>query len=195
MFDKIICLNQKSRPDRWKQAQSEFKRVGISADRFEAIEDSTPWKSFCMSQHAIIRQIAMYGYDSTLVLEDDVQFHRFKSLQFYMSQLPDDWDLFYLGANVREENPEKVSTNIRRLRNAWTTHAIAYKLKAAKHIAQQYHPDNGMYDDWLAREILPVMNCYICAPMVAYQRPVYSDLWGTDADYTGAFVDADRRMR
>ena len=37
-FDKIICINLDKRPDRWREVQSQFKKAGISVQRFSAID-------------------------------------------------------------------------------------------------------------------------------------------------------------
>ncbi len=42
-FDKIFCINLDSRPDRWKQVQKEFDKVGIldRVERFSALTGKT----------------------------------------------------------------------------------------------------------------------------------------------------------
>lgn len=195
-FDAIYCLNQADRPDRWELAEAEFKRVGIEVQRFYSIPDKAPYLSFCLSQKAIIEDIAKRELQTALVLEDDCIFSNFENLDNYMAQLPKNWDIFYLGANVTDSKPKRISDNIFKIRHAWTSHAIAYKLGAVKMINQEYSPQvHGMYDDWLSRNILPKLNAFVCIPMIARQRAGYSDLWGKWADYTGAFDHQDNTIK
>ena len=37
-FDKIICINLDRRPDRWREAQEQFKKAGITVERFSAVD-------------------------------------------------------------------------------------------------------------------------------------------------------------
>jgi hypothetical protein len=194
IFDRILCLNQPEREDRRQQAAEEFERVGLLVDWFYSIPDAEPWLSFCLSQRGMIELVT--NCDKVLLLEDDVIFRDFETLPDVMAQLPEDWDILYLGANVLDENPERHSTNLWRIRAAWTSHAIAYQGPILREIARRYDPYTcGMYDDWLKREILPICRAYVCSPMLAYQRPGHSDLWGKWADYTGAFEHGNERMK
>lgn len=195
IFDAIYCLNQSSRPDRWEQAQDEFNRVGIDPIRFYSVLNKEPWKSFCISQKLLIETIIQKGHNITLCLEDDVIFKNYDKLQEYTNDLPNDWDILYLGANITDPNPVQAGKNILKIRSAWTTHAICYNRKVLDSI-NKYNPDvHGMYDDWLSREVLPNVNAYCVKPMIAWQRPGYSDLWGKEVDYTGAFQEQSKKIR
>ena len=190
---RTLCLTQPEREDRWKLARQEFDRVGIDAEPFYSIPDRTPYISFCLSQKAILDEIASGADQSVLVLEDDAIFTDFKRLGAI--QLPGGWDCLYLGANVREAAPQRVTGDLFRLRSAWMSHAILYSRDLARVISQNYKPlEDGMYDDWLSREVLPKYNCFLMAPMIAWQRPGKSDLWGIETDYTGAFDAINERL-
>jgi hypothetical protein len=188
MFSKVLFLTQAERPDRTKQCQDELKRVGLKAEPYYAISADNPFKSFCLSQKSMVDSITS---DGALLLEDDVVFKNLNNLQNVINELPEDFDLLYLGANVTDPHPEYVSPLLRRIRSAWTTHAIVYSLKAAKYISENYvdWETSGMYDDWLSREFLPKKKCYICCPMIAIQRPVYSDMWQRQCSYGWDSID------
>ncbi len=184
-FDSIVYLNQEERKDRLLDCQSELSRVGITADPFYSIKAEQPYLSFCLSQKAMLSSLLQKKGNKFLALEDDVKFQNLDHLAEALSELPQDWDMVYLGANVTDEKPERYSNHLRRIRSAWTTHAVAYTRKAIEEIVEKYNSweANGMFDDWLSREFLPKHNCYIVAPMVAWQRPVFSDLWGNHVSY------------
>jgi GR25 family glycosyltransferase involved in LPS biosynthesis len=141
------------------------------------------------------------GKPVLLALEDDVIFRGDEGLQGALSELPADWDMLFLGANITEgvtgileRPPVRVSDRLFRVRAAWTTHAVAYTREAAKRVACAYD-GVSMYDAWLSETMLPKLNAYLVNPMVAYQRPGISDLWGTETDYTGAFEKGNQIMK
>ena len=185
MFDKVLYLNQAERTDRLKDCKDELSRVGLIAQPFYSIKAEQPFQSFCLSQVGMLNEFLQSGGNRFLALEDDVIFKDYGNLETALSELPEDWDIVYLGANVTEEKPEYYSKHLRRVRSAWTTHAIGYTRKAIEKILAKYvdWETSGMYDDWLSREFLPNNNCYIIAPMIAWQRPVYSNLWNREVSY------------
>lgn len=193
-FDKVYCLNQAERPDRWMQAEEEFLRIGLTVERFESIKADQPFHSFCISQHAMLKQFLSTDGNTLLTLEDDVIFKSLDHFDQALIELPDNWDVLYLGANDRGVTPQKYSKHLCRIKLAWTTHAVAYSRKMVEFIVNNYPVQTfAMYDDWLSNR-LPDHQCFIINPPVAHQRPGQSDLWGTFADYTGCFEDVERRM-
>lgn len=195
-FDKIIVLNQKERTDRWSLLEDELKRVGISTyEQFYSVPADQPYKSFCISQWAMLNKFLESDGNYLLTLEDDVLFKNVDHFGEAMLQLPYNWDILYLGANIRGRRPDYHSMNLRKIHIAYTTHAIAYSRKMVVYIVNSYNPYNfEMYDSWLSDNVLGKYNCYVVNPMVAFQRPVFSDLWGVYADYTSCFEDGNKMM-
>lgn len=198
-FDKIYCLNQLSRPDRWQQALDEFlKHNIIEVEQFLCITADQPFQSFCLSQYAMLKKFLASDKNNLLILEDDVIIHEHSHLDEAIKELPHDWDILYLGANLFGQGgwpiPQKFSNHLSRIKHAWTSHAIAYNRKAAQYIVNHYPVETyAMYDNWLSENVLEKLNCFITNPMCAWQRPVKSDLWGIEVDYTGAF-DAGNKL-
>ena len=189
-FNKVVCLNQKERPDRWQQFEVEAKRIGLVADRFFSVSHENPFQSFCYSQLDIITLNQHEG--SVLTLEDDVIFKSLSHFDEAFSELPEDWDILYLGANVMNHLPH--SKHLRRVLSAWTTHAIAYRSRVMQMIATQYKgwEVHGMYDDWLSREIIPNCKAYVISPMCAWQRDGRSDMWGSWTSY--GWMEMEKRL-
>lgn len=203
IFDIKMCLNQASRPDRWNQAESEFSRVGLTGvRRFLSLPADTPAHSFCLSQYAMLKAFLNTGKKTLLALEDDVIFQDLNPLAAAIYELPANWDILYLGANItdgvfgiKENRPVKYSDHLWSVKRAWMSHAIAYTRPVVETIVMHYPVAKfEMYDDWLSRNILEHYNCFVVNPMVAWQRPGKSDLWGTQSDYTGAFLEGNKIM-
>lgn len=196
-FDSVKILNQASRPDRWDLAEQEFQRIGLSTyQKFLSVPADQPYKSFCISQWAMLNSFLESEGGYLLTLEDDVIFKNIDHLGEALMELPDNWDLLYLGANIRGQRPDRHSKHLGRIRIAYTTHAIAYSRKMVEYIVGNYNPYNyEMYDSWLSDNVLGKFRCFIVNPMVAFQRPgIHSDLWGIVTDYTSCFEDGNKMM-
>lgn len=204
-----MCLTQESRPDRWKQAKDEFNRVGLRVDKWLAMNgpDVSSFDSFNLSQYCMVQDIANSG-EPGLIFEDDVVFKDTDPLMEALIDLPINWDMLYLGANLFDPcaGPGRpgtaviplagMSRYILRINAAWTTHAYGMTSKMASYITQNFKPGkDGMIDDWLAREVHAKFNCFIVNPMVCWQRPGFSDLWGNATDYEQCFEAGNRKMR
>lgn len=181
-----------STPLRRKQFEVEASRVGLVGGFFYALpgdekydDNCKRFDSFCKSQLQIVKDFLNSGKKTLLSLEDDCIFDDCYVLSEAISQLPDDWDILYLGANITDPFPERINKNLFKIKAAWTTHAIGYNRKVCEFIADNYvgWEANGMYDDWLSRIVLPKFNCYVVSPMIATQRDGYSALWDKEVSY------------
>lgn len=139
-----------------------------------------------------------------LTFEDDVIFQDLQHFEAACSELPAEWDMVYLGANItdmvfgiKEYPPVRYSEHLYQVKRAWTTHAVGYSRKMADIIVRHYPVQEfNMFDNWLNENILPHYKCFLINPMVAWQRPGISDLWGgVDTDYTGAFEWGNKFMK
>ena len=198
-FDRRVCLTTVA--DEWEIGKREFERVGLEVERFQSIPDIGPHQSFSKSEREILCQFWLEETPRTLLhLEDDCIFRDLGHVEQALSELPEDWDIFYLGANLicwgnSEPPPERHSEHLFRVRAAWTTHAIAYNQKCVFEIlARQPALSEQMFDQYLGGR-LPEFNAYCVAPMVAYQRPRFSSIWNREDDYTPIFEASDARLR
>lgn len=198
-FHRIICLSNDD--SEYALARAEFTRVGLSPVKFPAVKEIGPHQSFSHSERNILLEFLFDSDSNTLLhLEDDVVFRDLDHLSQAISELPDDWDILYLGANLicwnnGEPNPERYSDHLFRVRAAWTTHAIAYHKRCVRRILEgQPSFDAQMWDNYLSQR-LPELNAYVIAPMVAYQRPRYSTIWQRETDYDEVFELSEGRLR
>jgi hypothetical protein len=199
-FDIVVCLTQKKRFDRQMVFQDECERNGIISDIFYSIDDNNPHISFCKSQIAMLREFLETGKETLLTLEDDVQFRDLDKFEQVTKELPEDWTMFYLGANAKpyaEFTPaEYYSEHLRIIRSAFCTHAVGYKRSLVAEIVEKYERIDGqLFDTWLDIYILRTRDVYISVPMLAVQRPVRSDLWGTVVDYTDIWTGSNDYLK
>ena len=73
-IDKIVYINLDKRPDRKKEIEHELAIMGLSGERFSAIEHKRGMIGCGMSHLAVLKQAKAKGYNNILVLEDDFHF-------------------------------------------------------------------------------------------------------------------------
>lgn len=177
---KTKVINLARRTDRWETVIPEINRFGITEiERFDAFEGG--YMGFNKSVH-----FALEGESELLLLEDDVLFINeatYEKLLEYKAELPNDWDLLYLGANLKSAIM-KFNGHLYRLRDAWTSHAILYSDKGAKWCFENFNHEEGIiYDEWLRTVAQEQLQCFITYPMMAIQADGMSDIWGANTVY------------
>ena len=171
----------------------QFKKIGLTdIERVSAITGDNRILSFNKSVYKAIQ--AASGQD-LLLFEDDVSFDG----MFELPELPEHFMTLHLGCNIigsdinRWKMPEYYNEKISILHNCWQSHATLYSkecidfiLKEFKFVTDEYEKDGCIiFDEWLRLNVLPIGRSYVMRPMVAYQRPRYSEIWNRQADYTG----------
>lgn len=199
-FHRRVCLTTLA--EEWVIGSLEFARVNLEVERFQSIPDIGPHQSFSKSEREILCQFWLEEKPQTLLhLEDDCIFRDLAHLEPALYELPTDWDVVYLGANLicdgNVPQPERYSEHLFRVKGAWTTHAVGYSRKAARFLLERQPGfSECMFDNWLSTQ-LAELNAYCIAPMVAYQRPRVSSIWQKDTidDYTPIFEASEVRLR
>lgn len=197
-FDKRVCLTTLA--EEWAIGAQEFARVGLEVERFQSLPDIGPHQSFSKSEREILCQFWLEEKKTLLHVEDDCIFRDLDHLESALRELPEDWDILYLGANLvcwnnGEPQPERYSEHLFRVKAAWTTHAIAYNRKCVHEIlTKQPMFSECMFDQYLSNR-LHEFNAYCVAPMVAYQRPRWSSIWQRADDYTPIFEASELRLK
>ena len=175
---KVKVINLDKRTGRLETVTDEIHRFGIeSFERFSAIEGG--YMGFNKSMH-----YALENESEILLLEDDCVFSgSITDLIAAKSQLPNDWDLLYLGANVKSQQ-KRYSENLFHLTDAWTSHAILYSDKGARWCFEHFpFEDTMIYDEWLRTVAQQQLRCFIVKPMLAIQADGWSDIWGANTTY------------
>lgn len=191
----FYCINLRPNEQRWRDSVTQFLSVGIPWVSREVKDEpdevtGNRWIGFNHSHYDTIKK----GYETGQVFcifEDDIMFDRnYKNLESSFDQLPEDFDLLYLGANIVGSDvtvwdmPLPYSSHLAILRNSWQTHAIVYSQKGAKYVLDNFDPNTfPVLDEWIRVNMMPSGRVYIANPMACYQRPVWSDLWKVDAHY------------
>lgn len=225
-FDKIFCINLNRRPDRWQICLDEFAKFNITKfERFAAVDDPINGNRGCTASHkALLDLIIKNGWKRTLVLEDDFKiveedFH--KKFEEMLPEVPEDWDMLYLGGHYAEPPIKRVNPHVIKHGRMFTTSSYGITLKMAKILS------DGIYEvsRWLAvsntecifkmkpqdvpeyllkmnlnpigpidaiyGQFHPIHNCYIFHPRLMVQRESYSDLQERVMDNEPCMMDTN----
>jgi GR25 family glycosyltransferase involved in LPS biosynthesis len=179
-FPKPVLINLDTRQDRLEKFDAQAKELGIEYTRLPAITATDPILG-CKLSH--IAALTMYDSDVVFVFEDDSAFvEDFSSrLVTAMENLPDDWDMAYLGANLVDTY--EVNHYWHKSRRCCSTHAYAVKKKALPVLLESAKNYEG-HIDMAFSLVHPQLNVYLARPTLVYQSPGYSDLQGESVDYS-----------
>lgn len=132
----------------------------------------------------MIGDTADAGTNTLLIVEDDLiltpEFE--ETATAALAQLPDDWDMFYFGANHTGHWTRDVDKNLLRCFGSACTHMVAFRHTIYDDVLA-LPPDRTI--DWnIGHRLHQKYNCYACWPSVALQKPGYSLLWKQRVDYS-----------
>jgi len=185
-FDKVVVINLDRRTDRMEKLVPQLERLGIEYERHSAVDGNelgiNPIFAGTMSHVEVLKK---YKEQKVLVLEDDAQFvddfnEKFEEV---MQTLPNNWDIFYLGALLPKDTGKVLPVNQHWTRQVMTTGSQAYCISPVR---MQHFIENldgyEWYIDIGLRVFAENYNPYIAQPNLVTQFPSYSDLRGKDVN-------------
>lgn len=183
------CINLPERTERWQQVSAEFKRVGIeNIIKFDAIRIA-PGFNGCRESHLAILEKCR-GLKRFTIFEDDVQFCDDPMYVLFEAekQLPPDWDMLYLGANLMQPI-DRYSNNLCRLKNAYCTHAMIFNNPELPDFILSHREGMRKIDVFYQSDVQDKFNCFITYPMIATQADSYSDIINRQTFYSKSMID------
>lgn len=197
-FDKIFVINLASRPDRWEHVLAQMAVLGIEKfERFEAYQKPIDHHGFpngnlgCTSSHrALYEIIAYHGWKRVLILEDDFAYcvdDPQKTFQRMIGEVPENWDMLYLGGHYAERPVARVSPHVIKIGRMLTTSSYGITGAFARKIAP-YISGIGPIDSLLSGFLAP-NNCFIFQPRLFVQYPNWSDLQEAHASNHQCMLD------
>jgi GR25 family glycosyltransferase involved in LPS biosynthesis len=179
-FDKVVVINLDRRTDRMEKLDLQLKELGIQYKRFSAVDaiklNIDPIVAGLRSHLQVIKDNIGRR---VLVLEDDAYFvdNFNEKFEKVMQTLPEDWDIFYLGALVPKDVGQINMVNRHWGIQVLTTGTQAYCIKPE----MQYYFTSRLeeyqsYIDIGLRDFAKGYKPYITQPNLVTQFPSYSDL-------------------
>jgi len=156
-FNKVVCINLLSRPDKRKNMQEKFDKLDIKVEWFNAVQYGfadeivnslkpaisgfprfnikTPNEfGAALSHYTVIKTALLEGAENIFVFEDDVMFRKDFNNQIEKSfnTLPSDWNMFLLYSFMYNILPQNVRVNSRWIKsfNSWSLMAYGMDKKA-----------------------------------------------------------------
>jgi GR25 family glycosyltransferase involved in LPS biosynthesis len=216
-FDKIYCINLPSRKDRWQNCSLQFEKYNIlnNLEKFDGVIYKNPMFNKKQNAHLgcwfshykILKHAQAMHYNKILILEDDFVFNiepekMNNQLTSCMNELPQNWDLFYLGAYFVKgyDYQAKInySNNLYKVNTAFCTHSICYSEcginKMIKYMERAFLylkdiPSNYESIGWFyVKEFLFENNCFASKEFLCGQSKGFSDIENCVVDYNDYFL-------
>lgn len=185
-FDAVYVINLDRRTDRMERLDPQLKKLGIKYTRFSAVDGKAegidPANAGRMSHQKLISQL---NKQKALILEDDALFvdnfqERFDEV---MPDLPQDWDVLYLGVLLQERIGKLIPVNKHWHRQVVSVGMHAYCVNPDK--ADYFAQELDKYDGWVDvcfRLLADKTKAYVAQPNLVTQFPSFSDLRMTEVD-------------
>ena len=179
-------INLKHRIDRRDHMINEIKKLPVSYQFIDGIIDET--KTCFQSQKKCIQLAKDNNLPYIMVLEDDAIFTD-NCLELFKNSFEEiqnlEWDMFFLGANLQAP-ATKISDTLLKLNGAFAAHAYLVHKRFYDTIINLPHTCEM---DVHYNNLMLYNNIYMCDPMIAYQKPSYSDLQNGYRDYNEAIYN------
>lgn len=197
-FDKVYCINLDRRSDRIEHFDNIVNKFDLgNYTRFSAVDGSLIKDyngnlklgelGLVLSNLEIIKESIKNNFNTILILEDDCFFtDEIKNIDEYFKQLPDDWDMLYMGGNhnlhVGAKPPIEINSKVIKLHTTYSTHFVALKSTVFNHINVILEKRNVPLDVGYV-QLQKVFNAYSFSPAIAKQIKDYSDIQNKITDY------------
>lgn len=178
-FDKVFLINLTERTDRLKEATATLSSYNIRFERFEATSDQNGSYGLYKTMMSLFKLSLEREYNKILVFEDDVKFllpvkETTEIMGRALTQLTENWDLFYLGVNHPIPFENKISKNILRVKKGLSTHSVCYSRMGMYEMLST--PMKLPIDIMIAEKIQPMGFSYCVYPMLCSQKSGWSNI-------------------
>jgi len=193
-FDAIYCINLDSQAQRWQEVQRRFQKLGIAhrVRRFSAVETPESHHIGCtLSHRKLVEEAKARGYESILVFEDDVIFHKdaLLHLQNSLQELENQrWNVFYLGGmkwmKLGKEPFKRIQgcQYLERPEKMTCTHAVAYNAQFYSTLLNDIPGTREEVDQWIDDKypaidqyLVYVNDLVVMTPVIASQPSIFNE--------------------
>lgn len=200
-MENVIYINLTHRTDRLTHIKDQFHKMGISAERVNAIKCDRGAIGCSLSHIKCIELAKSRNWPCVCICEDDILF---TNSELFQSQLSDFlksdiiWDVLLLGACIKEPF-EVINEKCMRVYNAQTTTGYIvknhyydtllenFKCSVSKLLQGEHKYVYSLDIYWKS---LQKQHCwYILTPLSVVQRPDYSNIENRYVDYGNYMLD------
>ncbi len=199
-----LYINLESRTDRKEHVESELKRVGIKAERFNAIKLPNGALGCSMSHLKCLERAKKEGWPHLLIIEDDIKFLKPDIFKKQLNKFLDrykDFDVLMIAGNVVP--PAEKLDCCAKITNCQTTTSylvqshyydtLIKNYKEGIQLLLKYPEHKRIYAiDKYWFQIQETGKWYIITPLTVIQKEDYSDIEGKDTNYGHLMTDIDK---
>lgn len=191
-----IYINLDRREDRRAEFEDECKRIGITVERFSAIEQNPGFIGCTLSHIAVLKEARARGLKNVLIFEDDFTFlvdkETFNSNLQSFFDLNIDYDVLMLGYKLNQSEP--FNDLIGRVKMAETTSCYLVHNRFYDRLIDVLESDVkkliSTHKHWLYivdqswKKLQPEAQWFYFTTRIGKQRAGFSDLKGAVVDYS-----------
>jgi len=193
-IDAAYCINLARRADRRQRAQAQFEAAGLDGTvAFLEAEDgaalahpraiSDGQAGCCASHLAALRAAREGGHRHVLMFEDDIELAPGFQHEFAVSlaRCPASFDLCYVGAICVAgwgNYLHPLDDRLARVGSVCGTHAYVVNMDCQPAIETGLADLTNVIDNWYARAIQPLGDCFALTPWLGFQASGWSDVAG-----------------
>ena len=184
VFEKVVVINLARRGDRLANITKQLNAHKIEFERFEAIDGQelgiTGFAACAMSHRAVIEKYK--DCQNLFIFEDDAELKpNFAFLwDKFIVNLPDDWQMIYLGCNRIESNP--IADGVAELLQGLSTHAYGAKQAIFDNLIQLSQANQPIDLSYMQMQVS--VPTYMAFPTMVGQMPGFSNIEERFIDYT-----------
>jgi len=206
-INHIFYINLSSRQDRKEHVEKQLLRIGLKAERFNAIKLENGAIGCSMSHLKCLEIAKKNNWSHVMILEDDVEFTKPQILTSQLNKLlatNDDWDVILIGGN--NVGPcIKIDETCVKVSSCQTTTGYIVKghyfntiidnirtgisnLLKFPHLHSLYAIDKYWF------HLQKINNWYLVIPLTVIQREDYSDIQKRITNYTKPMMDLKKEQ-
>jgi glycosyl transferase family 25 len=200
-------INLESRPDRKIHVENELKKVGIKAERFNAIKMQNGAIGCSMSHLKCLQIAKEKGWKNLLIIEDDIEFTNpglFKKKFDKFLKTQGKWDVVLLAGNNMPPYEEvgdycvKISrcqTTTGYMVNGHYFDTLIENIKTGIQLLMREPQNHRMYAvDKYWFQLQQKDNWYLITPLTVIQKQNYSDIENRVTNYSNVMLDLDKKI-
>lgn len=191
---KTILMNLYERPDRLALARQELRRAHIP--HLVSQRHKHPDSGRIGAKEHVLELLEAFPGEDLWLIEDDIQLDPDFTELYHAIQLPSHWELLYFGGSLRinadgKAYAHQVVPGLIRTYGTLHTHCVLIRHTIVPLLLQELPKTNNHWDVDLIRTIQPRGKSYMCYPVLARQRPDYSDIQEKTTAYRDFYLLQD----
>ena len=200
LVDKSYVINLERRKDRLEHIKKEFDKIDLDYKVFVAIDgmkldldisDVNKGIIGAIRSHTgVVKDAIKNNYQIIAVFEDDIIFcdDFDERLKYYLDNVPNDWDILYLGCHFNGCPSPILTKNIHKITQCYGCFAMIINNKSGLFQKILNVPENAPYDDSI-KDILPSINAYVFFPFFVKTLNTVSDISENKNSFSYMVVD------